>query len=160
MSVVKLRSPGMRRAIAYLFALCGAALFVHPVHSVGPARILGSIEQTGWGVLAIIAVGGCIFVVRSLAWHCTLGREYRHLPVRTLFRVYVAGEAMGLLFFGGLAASDTTRVLMLRGAVPTIRVISSVTLDRGLYIVAVPFFLPQPSCCFRLRPTAEPRYRQ
>jgi hypothetical protein len=107
-SIVKLSFPGTRRTLAYLFALCGTALFVHLVRSVGAAKILRSIQQIGWGMLAVVAVGGCTFVVRSLAWRCTLGREYRRLPARTLFRVYVAGEAMGLLFFGGLAVADTT----------------------------------------------------
>ncbi len=160
MSIVKLSFPGTRRTLAYLFALCGTALFVHLVRSVGAAKILRSIQQIGWGMLAVIAVGGCTFVVRSLAWRCTLGREYRHLPARTLFRVYVAGEAMGLLFFGGLAVADTTRVLMLRGAVPTIRVISSVTLDRGLYIVGSAIFLAVTILLIPLAPhggTAIPR---
>ncbi|MCU1252572.1 MAG: hypothetical protein JWQ49_5601 [Edaphobacter sp.] len=115
---MKLSFPGTWRTLVYLFALCGTALLVHLVRSVGTAKILRSIQQIGWGMLAVVAVGGCTFVVRSLAWRYTLGREYRHLPAQTLFRVYVAGEAMGLLFFGGLAVADTTRVLMLRGAVP------------------------------------------
>jgi hypothetical protein len=64
---VKLRFLGTRRTLTYLFALCGTALFVHLVRSVGAATILRSIQQIGWGMLAIVAVGGCTFVVRSLA---------------------------------------------------------------------------------------------
>jgi len=76
-----------------------------------------------------------MLLVRSVAWRCTLGREFRNLPISTLFRIYVSAEAAGFLFFGGPAVADTTRVLTLRGTVPTDRVISSVTLDRGLYLV-------------------------
>jgi hypothetical protein len=52
-----------------------------------------------------------------------------------LFRVYVTGESAGALFFAGPAVADSIRVLLLRGAVPTVRVISSVVLDRGLYLM-------------------------
>lgn len=126
----------VRDILKYLFAACGTALFVHLILSVGPSTVWRSVQQVGWGVLALVAMGGCIFLVRSLAWRLTLGREYRHMPLPALFRVYVAAEAMGFLFFGGPAVADTTRVLMLRGTVPTIRVVSSVTLDRGLYLMA------------------------
>jgi glycosyltransferase 2 family protein len=125
----------LRRTLKYFFAVCGIALFIQLIRSVGIAKVLDSIQQIGWGTLAIVLVGGSIFVVRTLAWRLTLGREYRHLPLQKLFRVYIAAEALGFLFFGGPAVADTTRVLMLRDAVPTPRVISSVTLDRGLYLV-------------------------
>jgi hypothetical protein len=108
---------------------------VHLILSVGLSRILESAQRIGWGTLAIIALGGCILLVRCFAWHFTLGREYRNLKILTLFRIYAAAESIGFLFFGGPAVTDTTRVLMLRDSVPTDRLISSVTLDRGLYLV-------------------------
>lgn len=127
----------VRDIVKYLLAACGIALFVHLILTVGLARVWRSIQQVGcWGVLALIAIGGGIFLVRSLAWRLTLGREYHHVPLHSLFRVYLAAEAMGFLFLGGPAVADTTRVLMLRSSVPTIRVVSSVTLDRGLYLIA------------------------
>jgi hypothetical protein len=126
----------VRNVLKYLFTACGIALFVHLILSVGAARVWRSVQRVSWGTLALIAVGGCILLLRSLAWRFALGRENRNVPLPQLFRVYVASEAMGFLFFGGPAVADTIRVLMLRGTVPTIRVISSVTLDRGLYLAA------------------------
>ena len=125
----------IRRAVRYLFGICGIALFIHLIGSVGLAKILDSIQEIGWWALAIIAIGGGVLLVRSLAWRCTLGREYRHMPVSTLFRIYAAAESIGFLFLGGPAVGDTTRVLMLRGTIPTVRVIAAVALDRGLYLV-------------------------
>jgi glycosyltransferase 2 family protein len=131
----------IRRILRYLVAACGVALFGHLIYRVGFANVLNSIQQIGWGLAAIVAVGGCIFMARSVAWRLTLGQEYRRIPLWTLLRTYIAAESMGVLFFGGPAVADATRVFMLGPTVPTVRVIASVTLDRGLYLVGSAIFL-------------------
>jgi hypothetical protein len=151
----------IQRIIRYTFGICGIVLFVYLVRRVGVARIADSAQQIGWGTLAIIAIGGAIFLVRSVAWRCALGRECRELPIRVLFRIYVSAEATGFLFFGGPAVADTTRVLLLRGSVPTDRVIASVTLDRGLYLVGSAILLAATIFLLPLtlhHGTAAPRY--
>src|SRR5438128_2416102 len=70
-----------RRIIRYTFGICGIVLFVYLIRRVGLTRILDSAQQIGWGTLAIIVIGGGILLVRSVAWRCTLGREYRNLPI-------------------------------------------------------------------------------
>jgi hypothetical protein len=87
------------------------------------------------GIIVILGVSGLAFVIRSAAWRLTLGREHRRAPLWQLVRVYLVAESVGALFFGGLAVADTTRVLLLRNHVPTIRAISSAILDRGLYLM-------------------------
>src|SRR5689334_8407101 len=113
-----------RRILRYTFGMGGLVLFVHLVRTVGLARILESAQRIGWGTLVIIALGGCILLVRCFAWRFTLGREYRDLRILTVFRIYAAAESIGFLFFGGPAVADTTRVLMLRDSVPADRLIS------------------------------------
>lgn len=126
----------LRRTLKYLFATCGIALFIRLIYSIGPEKVMNSIQQMSWGIVAILATGGSTFVVRTLAWRITLGREHRALPLGSLLRIYLVAESLGVLFWGGLAVADTARVLLLGGSVPTMRAISASILDSGLYIVA------------------------
>ena len=57
------------RAIAPIF---GAALLVYLIGRIGPANLLRSIANLGWGLALIIALGGVAQLVRAAAWRLTL----------------------------------------------------------------------------------------
>ena len=87
---MKLSFPGTRRTLAYLFALCGTALFIHLVRSVGAAKILRSIQHIGWGMLAVVAV--VIFLLAAFGkWPTSLRDDVE--PI-----------ALGLAFLAAAAA--------------------------------------------------------
>jgi hypothetical protein len=84
----KLSLPGI------LTAAAGLALLVWIVVQVGVAQILRDVRQVGWGLAAVIAIGGARFFMRAVAWHlCVEGP--RPLPLGAAFAAVVCGDAVG-----------------------------------------------------------------
>ena len=55
-------------ATGVLTALAGLALLAWVISRVGAAEIAADLAQVGWGLVAIIAIGGGRFLLRALAW--------------------------------------------------------------------------------------------
>ena len=68
-------APGPRKTFSVtgiLTALGGLALLVGVVRQVGVAEIAADVRRVGWGLLAIIALGGLRFLLRAEAWRLCL----------------------------------------------------------------------------------------
>lgn len=115
-------------------AALGIGLFVLLVRSVGLTQVVSNIARIGWGFVAIVAVGGMSHTVKTWAWRFTLPPEHRRVSFLWTLRVRLAGEAVSQLSFAGQVFGETTRALMLRSQMPMVSGISSVVLDRGMYI--------------------------
>ena len=61
-----------------LTALAGSRCSCGSCRQVGVAQIEADVRQVGWGLVAIIAIGGLRFLVRALAWRLCL--EAPHTP--------------------------------------------------------------------------------
>lgn len=111
----------------------GAALFAYLVWRVGPEQLAQGIAQLGWGLAALILLGGISHLIKTWAWRFTLD------PVRRpgylwMVGVRLAGEAVSQISFAGQVFGETTRALLMKEAVPMVYGVSSVVLDRGLFI--------------------------
>ena len=124
----------MRRPIKILLTLFGVALLVYLVCKTGPSRILQAITTLGWGLMLPVAVGGVSHAVRTWAWWLTLVRERCKPPFLRLFALRLVGEAVQLSVAGPVFG-DTTRAMLMSPSVPIASGISSVALDRGMYVV-------------------------
>jgi len=124
----------MRRPIKILLTLFGVALLVYLVCKIGPSRLLQAITTLGWGLMLPVAVGGVSHAVRTWAWRLTLVRERRKPPFLRLFALRLVGEAVQLSVVGPVFG-DTTRAMLMSPSVPIASGISSVALDRGMYVV-------------------------
>jgi hypothetical protein len=49
-------------------AALGLALLAWIVEYVGVAQIAADFRQVGWGLAAIVAIGGARFLMRAVAW--------------------------------------------------------------------------------------------
>jgi phosphatidylglycerophosphate synthase len=122
-----------RMLLRYVFGVIGAALLVLLVVHAGPQALLENAKTIGWGLALVIALGGLSHLVKAWAWRLTLPSE-AHCPFSRIFQLRLVSEAIGQLGFPGVIAGEATRVTLLGSEIPLASRISSVTLDRGLFI--------------------------
>jgi hypothetical protein len=123
----------LSRTVRAAIAGLGISLFAFLIWKVGLSTFVENMHTLGWGLAALLCVGGLSHVVKTWAWWFTFDREHRTIPFPGMLKVRLAGEAVGQLSFSGPVLGETTRALMVRPAVPMINGASSVTLDRGMY---------------------------
>jgi phosphatidylglycerophosphate synthase len=122
-----------RMVLRYVFGAIGAALLVFLVVHAGPRALMANAKTIGWGLALVIALGGLSHLIKAWAWRLTLPSE-AHCPFSRIFQLRLVSEAIGQLGFPGVVAGEATRVTLLGPEIPLASRISSVTLDRGLFI--------------------------
>ena len=120
-----------------IFAISmGALLFAYLVWRAGPAELRENIVTSGWGFIWVIALTGIAHVARTWAWRITLGDHREKISFSRLFGLRLGAEAAGQLGILGQTFGDSFRVSQLNSHMPMATGLASVTLDRGLYVVA------------------------
>ena len=127
-----------RRQIVLVTAgvVLGAALFAYAVGRVGAGALLDGIRRVGWGLVAILALGGARFALRAQCWRWCLPPGVP-LDFPHAFSAFLAGDAVGNITPLGLLASEPTKVLLVRHHLATIDSVASLTLENILYGVSV-----------------------
>ncbi|MGO9304111.1 MAG: lysylphosphatidylglycerol synthase domain-containing protein, partial [Candidatus Korobacteraceae bacterium] len=97
--------------------------------------MLDQVKTVGWGLGLIVALGGISHVTKTLAWRLTFLCDIRDVSFARTFALRLVSEAIGSFGLPGQVLGETARVYLLGSALPVATSISSVTLDRGLYIV-------------------------
>ena len=115
-------------------ALLGAALLSYLIYRAGPGRLFRDAKTIGWGMLAILAVTGFAHIVRTWAWRLALRGEAKQVPFSRTLSLRLISEAIGQLGVVGLMFGESARVGLLGSGVPIASAISSVAMDRGLFI--------------------------
>jgi len=95
----------------------GLGLFAWFVRRIGPAEIWQDLVAVGWGFLAIIAITGARFALRTIAWRRCLEPPHR-LPFAAAFGAVLAGDAVGNLTPLGVLASEPTKAALIRDRIP------------------------------------------
>ena len=125
-----------RRIVTVVGTLAGAALFAYAVRSVGVAEILQGVRRVGWGLVAILALAGARFLIRSECWRLCV-------PSGTLLsrgqalRAFLAGDAVGSVTPLGLLASEPTKVLLTRHHLATREAVASLAVENLVYAASV-----------------------
>ncbi|MBV8807268.1 MAG: flippase-like domain-containing protein, partial [Acidobacteriaceae bacterium] len=115
--------------------IAGLGLLGFIVERAGFANLLHSLVALRWTLLLIIVLGGVGHALRTLGWRLALGDHRDGTPFMRLAGLRLAAEAGGQFGFVGQMFGDTMRITLLRDRIPVDVLISSVTCDRGLYIV-------------------------
>jgi len=118
-----------------LAACLGVALLVGLIFRTGTATVLNHAEAVGSGMLLILALGGISHLLRTYAWRLTFHSDIRGVSVANTFALRLISEAIGTFGLAGQVVGDTMRVSLLGPAVPVADRISSVALDRGIYMM-------------------------
>ncbi len=116
--------------------IVGAALFAYAVRRVGVDVLADGIRRVGWGLVAILVLGGVRLALRAQCWRWCLPPGVA-LDFPHAFRAFLAGDAVGSVTPLGLLASEPTKVLLVRHHLATVASVASLTLENILYAVSV-----------------------
>ena len=112
----------------------GAALLSYLILRAGTHRLLNNVKQMGWGILLVLGLAGISHLVKTWAWRLTLPGQFKNVSFSRTLGLRLVSEAMGQLGFVGQMVGDATRGSLLTSELPASGIISSVTLDRGLFM--------------------------
>jgi Lysylphosphatidylglycerol synthase TM region len=129
------RSTRVRQALHYLAVVLGIALLVVLVQRTGTGTVIHQVKTIGWGFALVLALGGIGHLIKTWAWRLTFGCEVKNVSFARTFALRLVSEAIAILGLPGQVIGEAARVSLLGSDVPIANSISSVTLDRGLYIV-------------------------
>ncbi len=130
------KSSTVRRLLRVLAPVIGLALFAQMIARTGAANIVDHLKAVGWGMVLVVALGGLSHLVRALAWRLTFRSDISELSITRAFGLRLISEAMGTFGLAGQMVGDSMRVSLLGPAIPMDDRISSVALDRAVYIVS------------------------
>jgi len=125
----KLNLPGI------LTAAAGLALLVWVVARVGAWRIAGDVRQVGWGLVAIVAIGGARFFMRAVAWHLCVERPHR-LPIGAAFSAVVSGDAVGNVTPLGPIVGEPAKAAFVRRTLPFGPAATALAIENVLYTLS------------------------
>ena len=114
----------------------GLSLFIAIVWWASPLQIFSKLWAFGWGMAALIALGGVTHLAKTLAWKYTFPKEHRTLSMLRLLGVRLAGEAVSQFTVAGPLVGETTRAWMVRSALPTASSVSAVIADRAMFTIS------------------------
>jgi hypothetical protein len=126
---------GGAKAERFAAALLGLALLACLVRRTGVDIVVQQTKTVGWGMAVIIALGGISHLIRTWSWRLTFLCDLRQLSFGRTFALRLVSEGTGKLGIAGQVVGETTRVFLLGSSVPIANSLSSVTLDRGLYML-------------------------
>lgn len=124
-----------RQAFHYLAAVFGIALLVVLVLRTGTATVIHQVKTVGWGFGLVLVLGGIGHLIKTWAWRLTFGCGIKNVSFARTLVLRLVSEAIAILGLPGQVIGGAARVSLLGSDVPIANSISSVTLDRGLYIV-------------------------
>jgi hypothetical protein len=102
---------------------------------VGPAEIAADVRQVGWGIAAVIAIGGLRFLVRAEAWRLCLD-DPAALSIRDAFEAVVCGDAIGNLTPLGPLVGEPAKAAFVRGRVPLGPAVAALAIENVLYTLS------------------------
>jgi hypothetical protein len=126
-----------RRATAtgIIAAIVGVILFAWFVRQIGAVEIWTNVRQVGWGLAAIIAIGGLRFVARAAAWMLCLDPPHR-LPLPEAFAAVVCGDAFGNLTPLGPLVGEPAKAAYVRDTVPLGPSLTALAIENLIYTLS------------------------
>lgn len=118
-----------------LTTLGGLALLVWVVWQVGFETIASDVRQEGWGLLAVIVIGGLRFLARSIGWQIALEPEHALGPVAA-FNAVISGDAVGNLTPLGPIVGEPAKAAFARRHVPLAPALAALAVENLLYALS------------------------
>jgi phosphatidylglycerophosphate synthase len=122
-------------ALRTVATLLGLALLIYLIRRVGSETLIQSFSALGWGLLLIVALGGVSQLLKTWAWKLTLAGRNARVSFARMFQLRLACEAVGQVGAFGQLLGEGLRVSALSREMPIDSCVSSVTLDRALFMV-------------------------
>ena len=128
-------APRAKRSMRVLALLLGITLLAYLVVHVGAGKLVENARTIGWGILLVLGLAGIAHVVKTWAWRLTAPGELNKVSFARTLGLRLASEALGQFGVAGQFLGDGTRASLLGSEVQTSSAISSVALDRGLFML-------------------------
>ena len=126
----------VKRYMRVVAGLLGISLLGYLIARSGSDKLVENAKSIGWGILLVLGLAGISHLIKTWAWRLTLPGKLDTVPfVRTL-GLRLACEALGLFGLAGQVIGEATRASLLSSELQTSEVISSVMLDRGLFMLS------------------------
>jgi hypothetical protein len=116
-------------------AALGLALLAWLVEYVGVAQIAADFRQVGWGLLAIVAIGGARFLMRAIAWRLCLDPPHR-LALLDAFSAVICGDTIGNLTPLGPLVGEPAKAAFVRGRVALGPAVTALAVENVLYTLS------------------------
>src|SRR5271157_494845 len=129
-------APQAKGFLRILAGLLGTALLAYLVVRAGSDKLLENIKTISWGIFLVLGLAGISHLVKTWAWRLTLPGQFDKVPFSRTLGLRLVSEAIGQFGVVGQVAGEATRASLLSSELPVSGVISSVALDRGLFMVS------------------------
>jgi len=123
-------------ALGVLATVVGLALFVWWIRRIGLDEIRSGFAQIGWGIVAIVLLGGVRFALRASAWMLCVEPPHT-LPFREAFGAVIAGDALGNLLPLGPIVSEPTKAAFVRRRLALGPAGTALAIENVLYTLSV-----------------------
>lgn len=119
-----------------LTTAAGVGLFIWLIWYVGPGEIWEGFRRIGWGLLAIIAIGGLRFAARAAAWRLCLEPPHR-LRLWDAFGAVVSGDALGNITPLGPIVGEPAKAAFVRHHIPIGAALTALAIENLVYTLSV-----------------------
>ena len=123
-------------ALGVVMAVLGIALFVWLIWTVGPAEIGAGFRQIGWGLAAIVALGGLRFATRAFAWTLAFDPPAR-LRFTDAYAAVLSGDTLGNIIPLGPLVSEPAKIAFVRGRTDVAAAITALAVENVFYTLTV-----------------------
>ena len=125
-----------KTALLRVAPILGVGLLAYLLSTVKLSALTVNAKTIGWGMLLVIALGGLSHVIKTWAWRLTLAAEARRVSFARMLGLRLISEAIGQFGFLGMLGGEAARISLLGPGISVAGAISSVALDRTLFILA------------------------
>ncbi len=129
-------APRAKGILRFLALLLGVVLLAYLVVHVGTDKLVENARAIGWGILLVLGLAGISHVIKTWAWRLTAPGELNKVSFARTLGLRLASESLGQFGVAGQMLGDGTRASLLGSEVQTSSAISSVVLDRGLFMLS------------------------
>lgn len=122
-----------RLSVRFFAALVGLALLVYLVFRAGPAVVWKELQEVGWGVALIIALGGFSQLIKTFAWRQAFMCDIGGLSWTRSFVCQLIADGFGQLGVAGKVIGEGMRISLLGRMVPLSNALSAGAIDGALH---------------------------
>jgi len=141
-----------------LTALGGLILLIVVVMRVGASEIAADVRQVGWGLVAIIAMGGVRFLLRAVAWRLCLEPPHT-LSLGSAFAAVICGDAIGNLTPLGPLVGEPAKAAFVRRRVALGPAVTALAIENVLYTLSAAAMIAAGMIALLLRFQLDPAIR-